>query len=74
MSCSQRPSCLDKNVRDGKVKRGNWGLARALQVSSDFSPAVGPLGEASLGGLLEEEEEPGESSWDSLCTQAGPFL
>lgn len=31
-------------------------------MSSDFSPAVGPLGEgeASLGGLLGEEEEPGE--------------
>lgn len=59
MSCSQRPSCLDKRVRARKVKRGNWGLARALQGSSDFSPAAGPLGEgeASLGGLLGEEEE-----------------
>lgn len=42
MSFSLRSSCLDFRVRAGKVKRGNWGLARVLQ-ASDFSPAVAPL-------------------------------
>lgn len=62
----------ESQSREGKERQ--LGTCQALQASSDFSPAVGPLGEgeASLGGLLREEEEPGESSWDSLCTQAGP--
>lgn len=50
----------ESQSREGK-ERQLWSCQGAE--SSDFSPALGPLGggEASLGGLLGEEEEPGES-------------